>query len=604
MNRFFFPIVLLVALRALASAQDGIFTATVDRATVAAGEQFALSFTVSGSDMNSVRNLKPPDFSPFVVMSGPNQSTSMQIVNGRVSGTVSFTYYLYARQPGKFLIGPAMVEYKGSQLRTQSLQVEVTAGKPQTQTKEAEPGRDIADNLFIRATADKQRVKQGEPVTVTYKLYTRLTVSGYDIAKAPVYQGFWAEEIEQPKQPTVAVEMYEGKQFRVAMIRKTALFPTQSGRLVISPLEVRCAFQMPSTRKSNDPFDSFFNDPFFSRTQSIEDEFKSNPLTVTVDPLPGNAPLGYSGAVGRFGFAATVDSREVKTGDPITLRLTVSGTGNIKLLTLPTPVLPADFEAYEPKVSEEISRDGGIIKGKKVAEYLVIPRNAGTRTIEPVVFSYFDLDRNVYTQLRSPRFDFTILPGRDVRSGPSVAAKSDVRLLGEDIRYLKLALGEVVPLDISPFTSSWFLLLLVLPPILFLSAFAYRRRQDKLSGAAGLIRSAKAGKEAARRLKLAKKLLSQGNTESYHAEISKALMDYLSDKLGIQKSVLTLDEAVLLLGQRGVANETLQLLRSCVDRAEFARFAPAADTQAARTELLGTAESLISSIEKAYTVKQ
>jgi len=604
MTRFLLNMVLLVVLGVPAGAQDGVFTATADRTTVAAGEQFAVSFTVSGSDMNSVRNLKPPDFSSFVVMSGPNQSTSMQIVNGRVSGTVTFTYYLYARQAGKYTIGPALVEYKGSQLRTQSLQIEVAAGKPRTQTKEAEPGQDIAENLFIRATIDKQRVKQGEPVTITYKLYTRLTVSGYDIAKAPVYQGFWAEEIEQPKQPSVMAEMYEGKQYRVAMIRKTALFPTQSGRLVITPLEVRCAFQMPSKRKSNDPFDSFFNDPFFSRTQSVEDEFKSNPLTVTVDHLPGNAPAGYSGAVGRFTFAATVDSREVKTGDPITLRLTVSGTGNVKLLTPPKPVLPADFEAYEPKISEEISRDGGVIKGKKVAEYLLIPRNAGTRTIEPVVFSYFDLDRNAYTQLRSQRFDFTVLPGRDVSAGASVAAKSDVRLLGEDIRYLKLDLGEVVPLSSSPFTSGWFLLLLVCPPILFLAAFAYRRRQDKLSGRADWIRAAKAGKEAARRLKLAKKLLSQGNTESYHAEISKALMDYLSDKLRIQKSVLTLDDAALLLEQRGVPSETLQLLRSCIERADFARFAPAADTQAARTELLGTAESLISSIEKGYSGKQ
>ena len=603
MKHLFTLILFITALAFRAPAQDGIFSATLDRTTVGTGEQFAVSFTVSGSDVNSVKNLRPPSFSSFVVMSGPNQSTSMQIINGQMSGSVTFTYYLYARQTGRYTIGSASIDYKGTTLRSQPLQIEVVQGKPQAQAKEADASQGVADNLFIRAVADKQRVKQGEPVTVTYKLYTRLNVSGYDIAKAPVYQGFWAEEIEQPKQPTVVAETYEGKQFRVAMIRKTALFPTQSGRLTISPLEVRCAFQLPSKRKTNDPFDSFFNDPFFARTQSTEQEFKSNPLSVTVDPLPGNPPAGYSGAVGRFTFNATVDSKEVKTGDPITLRLTITGTGNVKLLTPPKLSLPADFEAYEPKVSEEITRDGGVIKGKKVAEYLVIPRNAGARSIEPVVFSYFDLDRNAYTQLRSPRFDFTVLPGKDMTAGAAVASKSDVRLLGEDIRYLKLSLGEIVRVDASPFSNGWLVVLMILPPLAFLGAFGYRKRQEKLSGRVDVLRAAKAGREASKRLKQAKKLLSQGNTESYHAEVSKALMDYLGDKLRIQKSELTIDDAAAQLAQRGVPAETLRLLRSCIERAEFARFAPASDTREARAELLDTAAGIINSVEKSYSAK-
>jgi hypothetical protein len=604
MKHLFTLVLSITVLSIGALAQDGTFSASLDRTTVGAGEQFALSFTVSGSDMNSVKNLRPPSFSSFVVMSGPNQSTNMQIVNGQVSASATFTYYLYARQTGKYTIGSASIEYRGATLRTLPLQIEVIQGKPQTQAKEADAVQGVAENLFIRATADKQRVKQGEPVTVTYRLYTRLNVSGYDIAKAPVYQGFWAEEIEQPKQPTVTAETYEGKQFRVAMIRKSALFPTQSGRLTISPLEVRCAFQMPSKRKSNDPFDSFFNDPFFARTQSTEQEFKSNTLSVTVDPLPGNAPAGYSGAVGRFTFNAMVDSKEVKTGDPITLRLTITGTGNVKLLTPPKPTLPADFEAYEPKISEEITRDGGVIKGKKVAEYLVIPRNAGARSIEPVVFSYFDLDRNAYTQLRSPRFDFTILPGKDMSAGAMVASKSDVRLLGEDIRYLKLSLGEITQIDASPFSGGWFAAFMILPPLAFLGAFGYRKRSEKLSGKVDVLRAAKAGREAAKRLKQAKKLLSQGNTESYHAEISKALMEYLGDKLRIQKSELTMDDASAQLAEGGVPVETLQLLRSCIERAEFARFAPASDTQEARTELLDTAAGIIGAVEKSYSGKR
>lgn len=592
-------IVFFLMLSMTAMAQNATFTASADRTTVGTGEQFEVSFTVTGPDVNGVKNFRPPNLSPFVVLSGPNQSTNMQIVNGQMSGSVTFTYYLYARQTGKHSIGVATVEYRGTTLKTQPIQIEVVQGKPQPQAKEADATQNVGDNLFIRAFLDKQRVKQGEPVAITYKLYTRLQVSGYDIAKAPVYQGFWAEEIEQPKQPTVTTETLEGKQFRVAMIRKTALFPTQSGKLTISPLEVRCAFQLQSRKRSTDPLDSFFNDPFFSRMQTVEQDLKSNSLTVTVDPLPGNAPPGFSGAVGRLTFAASVDKKEVKSGDPITLKLVVSGSGNVKLLTPPKPNLPADFEAYDPKISEEITREGGIIRGKKTAEYLIIPRNAGERAIEPIAFSYFDLDRNGYTTLRSPKFEFTVTPGKDV-SGAAIASKSDIRLLGEDIRFLKLSLGELQPLNESPFSSSWFAIFIALPPVAFLGALVYRKRQERLSGKVDQLRFAKAGREATKRLKQAKKLLSQGNTESYHAEISKALMGYLEDKLHITKASLTIDEAVTLLERRGVPTETLQSLRSCIEKADYARFAPASDTKEARAELLDTAADVINSVERSF----
>ena len=590
--------VLAFVLTMTAVAQNATFVASADRTTVGAGEQFEVSFVVSASDVNGAKNFKPPTLTPFTVMSGPNQSTNMQFVNGQMSGSISFTYYLYTRQTGKFTIGPATIEYKGAPLKSQPLQIEVTQGKPPAQGKEPDNAQNVADNLYIRAVADRPRVRQGEPVTITYKLYTRLQVSAYDIAKAPVYQGFWAEEVEQPKQSVVTTETIEGKQFRVATIRKTALFPTQSGKLVISPLEVRCAFQLSSRKKTTDPFDSFFNDPFFSRTQTVEQDLKSNALSVTVDPLPGSPPAGFTGAVGRFSFSATVDKKEVKTGDPITLRLTISGAGNVKLLTPPKPELPADFEAYDPKISEEVARDGGVIRGKKIAEYLVIPRNAGDRAIEPIAFSYFDLDRNAYNTLHSPRFDFKVIPGKDMSGGAAIASKSNIQLLGEDIRFLKLSLGESRDLDEPVFPNTLLLTCLVLPPFVFFAAFGYRKRQEKLSGKVDQLRFAKAGREASRRLKGARKLLMQGNTESYHAEVSKAIFSYLEDKLHISKAALTMDEAARLLNQRGVAGDTIESLRACIERAEFARFAPASDTREARTEILDAATVIINNIEK------
>jgi len=589
-------ILAVVCTASLAAAQNATFVATVDRTTVGANEQFQVSFTLSGPDINGAKNFRPPELKQLVVLSGPNQSTSVQMINGRVSGSQTYSYYLYARQPGKYTIGPASIEYEGATLQTQTLYLEVVKG--QAQASSGQGARTVGDNLFIRATADRQRVKQGEQVTITYKLYTRIGVSGYDLAKAPVYQGFWSEEIEQPNQPTVTTEMYEGKQYRVATIRRTALFPTQTGKLTVSPLEVRCAVQLQSQRRTNDPFDSFFNDPFFSRMQTVEQDFKSNPLTIGVDPLPGGAPPGFNGAVGNFVFSANLDKKEVAAGDPLTLRLTVSGAGNIKLLALPKPTFPSDFETYEPKISDEITREGGIIKGKKIAEYLIIPRNPGRRSIEPVSFSYFDLGRNGYSTLRSPRFDIAVTPGKEVAGGATIASKSDIRLLGEDIRYLKLSPGELRPLRESPFGSAWFGIALLGPPVLFVGTLLYRRRQEKLSGNIQRLRFAKAGREAARRLKQARKLLSQGNTESYHAEISRTLMGYLEDKLHIDKASLSIDDAIVMLSQRGVDDETARALRSCIDRAEFARFAPATDTKEARSELLETAAGVINNIDK------
>ncbi len=591
----------ILLLASVAMSQDVSFVASVEPSTVAANDQFQVSFTLTGGDVNGARGFKAPDFSPLVVLSGPNQASSFQFINGQVSGSLTYSYYLYARQPGRYTIGSATIEYKSTTLKTEPIQIEVTHSRQPRQQSgtQQQESQEIGDNLFIRAIADKQRVKQGEQVTITYKLYTRVQVSGYDLSKAPAYQGFWAEEIEQPRQPTVTTETYEGKQYRVATIRKTALFPTQTGRLTVAPLEVRCAVQI-QRRRTNDPFDAFFNDPFFSRLQTVEHTFTSNALAITVEPLPGNAPTDFTGAVGRYSMNVTVDKKEVKTGDPITLRMAVSGAGNVKLLSLPKPNIPADFESYEPKISDEVTREGGIIRGRKVAEYLLIPRNAGTRTIEPVTFSYFDLERNSYVTLRSTRFDFTITPGKEVASGVTVAAKSDIRLLGEDIRFLKLTSSKFIRLDESPFAGGGFVAAMILPPLVFLGALMYRKRMERLTGNIHRLRFEKAGKEATKRLKLARKLLAQGNTQSYHAEVARALTMYLEDKLRIPKASFSIDEAVQRLQARGVDSETIGQLRSCLERAEFVRFAPSTDTQVGRQELLDAATEAINRIEKSY----
>jgi hypothetical protein len=583
-------------------AQDGTFTASADPARLGTGEQLQVTFTFSGSDVNSVRNLKAPDFNPFSLLSWPNQSTNMQWINGQVSATVSYTYALYARQAGKFTIGSATIEYKGKQLKSNPIQVEVAQGKPkQQQQKQADqPGAEIGDNLLIRAFVDKQRVRQGEQLIVSFKLYTRVSVSGYDLAKAPTFDGFWSEDFDLPKQPALVNETYNGKQYRVAVIKKTALFATQAGNLKLAPIEVRAAVQIQSKRRSNDPFDQFFNDPFFQQVQTVNVDIKSNPLTITVDPIPVNAPSGFSGAIGRYAFNVSVDKKNVKAGDPITMKVAVLGSGNIKLVALPKPQLPADMESYEPKISEEVSRDGGIIRGKKTAEYLLIPRNQGQRVIEPLQFAYYDLDKKEYVVQRSPRFEFAIAKGKDFAAGgTSIAAKEDVRMLGEDIRFLKLDIGTLRPVNEAN-SSNWFFIGMILPPFLLIGAWVYRKRMEAIYGDMPKLMFETAGREASRRLKKARTLLDQGNAESYHAEILKALTEYLEHKLRMPKAQFVMEEALVQLEQRSVRSDVIQSLKTCMERAEFVRYAPNTDSTEARKELMESAVEAINGIEQSF----
>jgi hypothetical protein len=582
-------------------AQDGTFTAAANPNPVAAAEQFQLTFTFSGSDVNSIRNFKPPSFNQFVVISGPNQSTSMQWVNGTMSASLSYVYTLYARQSGKYTIGAATIELKGKTLSSNPLTVEVTQGKPKQQKQpEQQEMVNVGDNLFIRTSVDKSRVRQGEQLVATFKLYTRLSVTSFELAKAPAFEGFWGEDFDMPKQPVITVETVNGKQYRVVAIKKTALFATQAGNLKIVPLEVRCAVQVQTRRQSNDPFDSFFNDPFFQQMQTANVTIKSNPLNITVDPLPANAPSGFSGAVGRFTFNAAVDKQRVKAGDPITLKLTVAGSGNITLITLPKPQLPADIESYEPKISDDISREGGVIRGKKIAEYLLIPRNAGQRAIPPMMFAYYDLDRREYVKLKSPQFDFTIDPGKDFSAAVgNLASKENVRMLGEDIRFLKLSIGTLQRVEETG-ASDWFWLGIVLPPFLFIGAWIYRKRREHLYGDVPKLLFETAGREASKRLKKARQILEQGNAESYNAEILKAVTEYLEHKLRTSKAELSMEQAALQLIRHGVSEEIVQKLKTCVERAEFARYAPGSDTKGARKELLDVAAEVISGIDTTF----
>ena len=349
------------------------FSASVDKSIVGAGEQFTLTLSVDGA--TGVSNLKLPDMPNFMVLSGPNQSTNMQWVNGQVSQSISFTYILQPRDVGKFTIGSASVNVGGKTLQTKPIAIEVLKGAPPQQKQrqgnqqQGSVEQQIAENLFLRAVVDRAKVYQGEQVTVTWKVYTRVNIVNYQLSKQASIPNAWTEDLEIPQQVSLIREVYEGKQWNVGVLKKTALFPTQSGTIEIHPLEVECVVQVQTQRQSNNPFDHFFGN-----VQNVNHQTASQKIKIEVMPLPANAPMSFKGNVGSFKMDAKITKDNVQTNEAVSLKIKISGTGNVRLIESPTVTLPNDFQKFDPKTSEDMNRRNETISGTKSFEYVMIPR--------------------------------------------------------------------------------------------------------------------------------------------------------------------------------------------------------------------------------------
>lgn len=583
-------------------AQDVNFTAGVDKNPVAADEQFTLEFTVTTSGA-SPRNFKTPDLSKFLVLSGPNQSTSMQIINGSVSSSQSFSYILQAREAGKFSIGSATIDVGGNQYRSNPIEVTVSkaSGRKQQQQAQADQGSavDVGDNIFLRAVVDRSRVYQGEQITVTYKIYTRARIVNYSINKLPTMTGFWGEDLQLPQQVSLTNEMVNGKQYQVGILKKMALFPTQSGSLDINPMELTCQVQVQTRRRSNDIFDQFFNDPFFG-AQTANVPLKSDPVKVTVLPLPQNpVPESFQGAVGKFTLNASLNKRRSKTNEPISLKATISGSGNIKILEAPKLHLPSDFEQYDPKVKEEIERNGASISGSKTFEWLIVPRYPGEKKIPAMEFSYFDVGQRRYVTLRTNEFNVLVDKGSaEAPQNASGLSKEDVKLLNQDIRFIKTDAGSFLKRDTELFDPVAAVTMTVIPLLAFLGLLFYRQKALSEMSDVVSFRSRKALKIAAKKLANAKLLLNANKPELFYAEVSTAMWQYVSDKLAIDRAELSIDNVTQTLQQKNVSSDLTQKIKELLEACEFARFAPGSSSQEEKNKMYEMASSIIVAAER------
>jgi len=578
------------------------FTASVDRNRVEVGTQFQMTFTLEGA--GGGKNFRPPPFNDFLVLSGPNQSTQMNFVNGVMSSSVSYSYVLQPRSEGKITIAAAAIEAGGKQILSQPVAIEVVKAssrpqqQPGNQQEGTDVGRQIGDNLFLKVDVDRVKVSQGEQITATYKIYTRVNVGNYTISKVPSLTGFWSEDLEVPRQIQLTTETVNGKQYKVGVLKKTALFPQRGGTLLLDPMEVNCVVQVQTRRRSNDLFDQFFNDPFFGNVSNVNHKVASQPIKVTVLPLPADGvPASFTGAVGKYTMEAWLDKKETKTNEPVTLKVKISGRGNLKLVQPPSLNLTSDIEKYDPKIYDNITHDGDRVAGSRSFEYLLIPRHAGDQKLPPVAFSFFDVEKKAYVTLTSPEFIVNVGKGTELASAPSSGlSKEDVKLIGEDIRFIKSGAVPIGRRGESFAGSPLFFALGAAPVLAFIGFVFYQRRRERILGDVAGLRHRKARKMAQKRLVTAKENLDGNRKEEFYTEVSRALWGYVGDKLGISPAELSLDTIRAALGGRGVKDDVVASLSGTLEQCEFARFAPAAESPGMDT-MYGQAVELISTIE-------
>lgn len=588
MRKLIIILMALIAYSTQALADKVSFTASAPNAVVV-GDQFRLSYTVS---TQKVKDFQVPSIKGFDVLMGPSRSqqSSTQIINGSVTSTssITFTYILMANTAGEYTIGGASIVADGNQMVSNSVKIKVL---PQDQSSNS--GQNSNNNssvhsssatsvsnqdLFITATASKTNVFEQEAFVLTYKIYTRESNLQLNNAKLPDFKGFHSQEIEMTTNAKWTPEHYQGRNYYTTVYRQFVLFPQQSGKLYIDPAQFQMTVGKPV--QSADPFDAFFNGG--SSVIEIKKSIATPKIAINVNPLPAGKPSDFSGGVGEFTISSSINSKELKTNDAITIKLVISGTGNLKLISNPEINFPDDFEVYDPKVDNQVrlTREG--LTGNKVIEYLAIPRHAGTYKIPGVSFSYFDIRSKSYKTLKTEEYVVNIEKGAG--NADQVIAnftnKEDLKVLGEDIRYIKQNEVALQPRGSFFYGSMTYWLFYIIPALAFIIFFIVYRKQATENANVAKVRTKKANKVATKRMKLAGKLLSENKKDAFYDEVLKALWGYISDKLNIPVSRLSKDNIEEKLRNHGVNEELIKEFLNALNDCEFARFAPGDENQA------------------------
>jgi hypothetical protein len=603
-------------------AQGVQFTTAVSSTQIGVGEPFRVQFTINNA--SNISGFQAPAFHGFEILSR-SQSQSTSIINGKVSQSVTFEFILQANAQGRYTIAGAKARIDGDRMQSNPISVSVEKGYANSNNNQSrnnpapqapnpfgfappalqrqlqsQPGilrngespmEKIKKNVFVKVNVDKTNVYAGQQITATYKLFTRLPTSS-QVTKVPSFTGFSSHDIKlsYPIQPSV--EDINGVPFKVFIIRKTMLFPLQSGTLELDPAEVDNTVRLYTVERqkasSSDPFDDIMNDPFFKSAIGNDPFFQqafggsdvtyhdydyntsSPPVMIHVKPLPETGkPADFTGAVGNYTINASLDKTKLNASDAATLKVTISGTGNISLLSAPQVDLSSDFDNYTPTITDKINANSNPYGGSRTFTYVLMPKVAGNFTIPPVKFAYFDPAKEEYKTIETSAFTLDVTPGGN-KNGNSINYTSEGNNVLQPIRNGRLVWSKA---GLLGFGTWWYWLLLIIPLVILVLLYLLKRRNDSLQSNTVLLKNKRANRIALKRLSQANQFLQQNKPKEFYNEVSQAVWGYLCDKFDIPYAELSKQKAQEKLFEKQVNGHTPEKLFELLDNCEVALYA-------------------------------
>lgn len=594
-KRVLLPVLLLLVAGVQAFADDLTFTAQAPQAVVL-GERFRITYRVNTRD---AKEFRAPDMKSIQVITGPATSTSSSttFMNGKVESTttITYTFTAAATQEGDVQLDGATIKANGKQLTSNKLTIRVLPPDQTTQQQQGRQGQGNAqsggqrtsgqssstsngDDLFMLATVDKTTVYEQEAILLTFKIYALPSVDLTSMSnKMPDLKNFHVQEVELPQQKEFQLEHYNGRNYKTMVWSQYLLFPQHSGELEIPSTPFEGVIAQRVENNSGDIFDMFFNS---SRYVEVKRDLTTRSIKINVKPLPQGKTSAFYGGVGDYSISSTISATDVTANDAVTVRVILSGTGNLKLVKTPEIKFPQDFDIYDPKVENKYTIKGGRQTGNKVYEYLVIPRHAGQYTIPSLEFQYFDPKSGSYKTVKTDEYTLTVARGQgggESQTSVSYVNKEDLKFVGQDVRFHTTPLS--LKSDSTQFFGSFsFWLLLALPLVILLAVVVISRKRIADNANMAKVRVKKASSVATKRLKVAHKLMKDNKKNEFYDEMMRALYGYFGDKLSIPVANLSKENIESELKHRNVPDEPVSQVIGLLDDCEFARYAPGDDT--------------------------
>ena len=549
--------------------------------TVIVDKPFQLVYTVNSTG----NDLRVPDFSNFEVLAGPfeSRSQSYQIVNGKTSSSVSvsFTYTLQATKTGTYSVPPGSIMVENQKYSSNGLSIKVlpaddtssaASNSQSAQSSKASAASISNDKIFIRTNVSKSNLYEQEPLVVTYKLYTLADVVGMNNVKLPDFNGFMKVELDQNQNKQLSYENFNGKNYGTIVLYQALLYPQHTGAITIDKANFEAVIRLQNKTQVRSIFDDFFD----SYT-NVNKNIVAPSVKVMVSALPGAKPLNYTGTVGSFSLTSNITTKEVKANDAVTLKVIISGNGNMKMIKNPVIAFPDGFELYDPKVNNNFRTTTSGVSGTKTIEYLFIPRHAGEFEIPAAEFTYFDLQLKAYKTLKTMPYRLKVLKsdgGEAPVTGGTFVNKEDVKQLGKDIRFIETAPVKLVKEEEPILGSMISWLIYILPLLASFILFQIFRKKAIENANLKFVKNKRANKMATKRLKLAQKLLSEGKKDQFYDEVLKSVWNYLGDKLSISPALLTKEKVESELQNLAVNEDAIKQFTDILNTCEFARYAP------------------------------